>query len=151
MVITCVFPAEEDSRQVSHQPAAMSDTAKEPQVKKKKKQKLTLGYKPVGFLLGWAGGAVAGLTFQKTWKVLRHEDNAPDALDRDRGWGEVLIAAAVQGAIFAVVRSAVDRSGAKAIERATRSWPSNNGGRSGLSRIEHNSTRSGPSSTAWST
>jgi hypothetical protein len=95
---------------------------------KKKKRKVSLAYKPVGFVLGWAGGAMAGLAFQKTWKLLRHEDDAPDALDRDRGWGEILLAAAVQGAIFAVVRSAVDRSGAKAVERATGTWPSDNGG-----------------------
>jgi hypothetical protein len=56
--------------------------------------------------------------------AIRHEEDAPDALDKDRGWGEVLLAAALQGAIFAVVRSAVDRSGAKAIERSTGVWPS---------------------------
>jgi len=92
--------------------------------KKQKKRKLSLTYKPVGFVLSWAGGALAGLAFQKTWMAIRHEENAPDALDRDRGWGEVLFAAALQGAIFAVVRSAVDRSGAKAIERSTGVWPS---------------------------
>ncbi|MDN3026832.1 DUF4235 domain-containing protein [Streptomyces sp. S.PB5] len=91
--------------------------------KNKKKLKLPLAYKPVGFVLGWSSGWLAGLAFQKTWKVIRHEDDAPDALDRDRGWGEVLLAAAVQGAIFAVVRSAVDRTGAKAIERSTGVWP----------------------------
>ncbi|MDX6362356.1 DUF4235 domain-containing protein [Streptomyces sp. NPDC058274] len=91
--------------------------------KKQKKKTLPLAYKPVGFVLGWAGGALAGLAFQTTWKAIRHEDNAPDALDKDRGWGEVLFAAAVQGAIFAVVRSAVDRTGAKAIERSTGVWP----------------------------
>ncbi|MET9557215.1 DUF4235 domain-containing protein [Streptomyces sp. NPDC006645] len=95
-----------------------------------KKRKLPLAYKPVGFALGWVGGTMAGLAFQKAWKVIRHEDDAPDALDRDRGWGEVLLAAAVQGAIFAVVRSAVDRSGAKAIERVTGTWPApDKGGR----------------------
>ena len=90
---------------------------------KKKKLKLPLAYKPVGFLLGWSSGWLAGQAFQKTWKVVRHVDDAPDALDRDRGGGEILIAAAVQGAIFAVVRSAVDRTGAKAIERSTGVWP----------------------------
>ncbi|WP_128374603.1 DUF4235 domain-containing protein [Streptomyces cavernae] len=89
----------------------------------RKKRKLPLAYKPIGFLLGWASGALAGLAFQATWKALRHEEDAPDALDRDRGWGEVLLAAAVQGAIFAVVRSAVDRGGATAIERSTGVWP----------------------------
>ncbi|MFI2035269.1 DUF4235 domain-containing protein [Streptomyces bottropensis] len=88
-----------------------------------KKKKLPLVYQPLGFALGWGGGALASLAFQKTWKLIRHEDDAPDALDRDRGWGEVLFAAAVQGAIFAVVRSAVDRAGAKAIERSTGVWP----------------------------
>ncbi|MEV6015486.1 MULTISPECIES: DUF4235 domain-containing protein [unclassified Streptomyces] len=91
---------------------------------KQKKRKLSLAYKPIGFVLSWAGGALAGVAFQKTWMAIRHEEDAPDALDRDRGWGEVLLAAALQGAIFAVVRSAVDRSGAKAIERSTGVWPS---------------------------
>ncbi|TPQ22765.1 DUF4235 domain-containing protein [Streptomyces sporangiiformans] len=97
---------------------------------KKKKMKLPLAYKPLGFVLGWAGGALAGLAFQKTWQTIRHEEDAPDALDKDRSWGEVLLAAAIQGAIFAVVRSAVDRSGATAVERATGVWPaSDKGGR----------------------
>ncbi|NGO06807.1 DUF4235 domain-containing protein [Streptomyces sp. HC44] len=91
---------------------------------KKKKMKLPLAYKPLGFVLGWTSGALAGLAFQKTWKVIRHEEDAPDALDKDRSWGEILLAAAVQGAIFAVVRSAVDRSGAAFVERKTGVWPS---------------------------
>jgi hypothetical protein len=88
------------------------------------KTKFPLAYKPVGFVLGWAGGALAGKAFRATWKAIRHEDDAPDALDRDRGWGEILLAAAIQGAIFAAVRSAVDRTGAKVIERSTGVWPS---------------------------
>ncbi|MGW2212044.1 DUF4235 domain-containing protein [Streptomyces sp. NPDC001781] len=98
--------------------------------KNKTKNKLALTYKPVGFVMSWAGGALAGLAFRKAWMAIRHEEDAPDALDRDRGWGEVLLAAAVQGAIFAVVRSAVDRTGAKAIERSTGVWPvADKGGR----------------------
>ncbi|MEW2295014.1 DUF4235 domain-containing protein [Streptomyces sp. NPDC006743] len=89
----------------------------------KKKNKLPLVYQPVGFVLGWAGGALAGKAFRTTWKAFRHEDDAPDALDEDRRWGEILLAAAVQGALFAVVRSAVDRAGAAAIARSTGVWP----------------------------
>ena len=92
--------------------------------KKQKKMKQTLAYKPLGFLLGWTSGTLAGLAFQRTRKAIRHEDDAPDALDKDRSWGEILLAAAVQGAIFAVVRSAVDRTGAAFIERKTGVWPS---------------------------
>lgn len=96
--------------------------------KKKKKMKLPLAYKPLGFALGWVSGALSGMAFRKTWMAIRHEEDAPDALDRDRGWGEILLAAAVQGAIFAVVRSAVDRGGAKAIERSTGVWPTDDPG-----------------------
>ncbi|AKN74338.1 membrane protein [Streptomyces sp. PBH53] len=90
---------------------------------KTKKKKLPLAYQPVGFVLSWAGGALAGMAFRKAWMAIRHEEDAPDALDPDRSWGEILLAAAVQGAIFAVVRSAVDRTGAKAIARSTGVWP----------------------------
>ncbi|MEV7690733.1 DUF4235 domain-containing protein [Streptomyces bungoensis] len=96
--------------------------------KKKSKKKLPLVYQPVGFVLSWAGGALAGMAFRQAWKAIRHEDDAPDALDPDRGWGEILLAAAVQGAIFAVVRSAVDRTGAKAIARSTGQWPATDKG-----------------------
>ncbi|MFY1675819.1 MULTISPECIES: DUF4235 domain-containing protein [unclassified Streptomyces] len=87
------------------------------------RKKLPAVYQPLGFALGWAGGALAGFLFRRTWRLIRHEDDAPDALDPDRGWGEVLVAAAVQGAIFASVKSAVNRGGAKAIQRSTGSWP----------------------------
>ncbi|MFI9341963.1 DUF4235 domain-containing protein [Streptomyces sp. NPDC052773] len=90
---------------------------------KSKKRKLPAAYQPVGWLLGWSGGALAGLAFRKVWMAIRHEEDAPDALDPDRKWGEILLAAAVQGAIFATVRSAVDRAGAKAIARKTGVWP----------------------------
>ncbi|MGW1893771.1 DUF4235 domain-containing protein [Streptomyces sp. NPDC002004] len=94
------------------------------------KRKVPVAYKPVGWVLSWAGGALAARAFQPAWKAVRHEDDAPDALDRDRGWGEILLAAAVQGAVFAVVRSAVDRSGAQVVHRATGIWPgANDGGR----------------------
>lgn len=89
-----------------------------------KKKKLPLAYKPAGFVLGWLSGALAGMAFRATWKAIRNEEDAPDALDQDRDWGEILLAAAVQGAIFAVVRSAVDRAGATVIERRTGVWPS---------------------------
>ncbi|MFF7468373.1 DUF4235 domain-containing protein [Streptomyces sp. NPDC008092] len=98
-----------------------------------KKLKLPLVYAPLGFLLSWAGGALGALAFRRTWLALRGEEHAPDALDRDRGWGEVLLAAAVQGAVFAVVRSAVDRTGATAIERSTGVWPT--AGKEGRDRV----------------
>jgi hypothetical protein len=37
------------------------------------------------------------------WKKLGHDEDAPDATDEDRTWQEVLLAATLQGAIFAGV------------------------------------------------
>ncbi|MYW66911.1 DUF4235 domain-containing protein [Streptomyces sp. SID8379] len=82
-----------------------------------------IAYKPVGLVLGMASGAAAGLVFQKVWERLGHEDDAPDATDEDRGWQEILFAAALQGAVFAVVRAAVERGGARTTKRLTGVWP----------------------------
>ncbi|MEH0821641.1 MULTISPECIES: DUF4235 domain-containing protein [Micromonospora] len=80
-------------------------------------------YKPVGVLLGLAAGAVAGAIFRQVWKVTAGDGEAPSATDEDRRWGEVLAAAALQGAIFSVVRAAVDRGGAVGVRRLTGRWP----------------------------
>ncbi|GGR41337.1 DUF4235 domain-containing protein [Streptomyces roseolus] len=80
-------------------------------------------YKPIGMALGLGGGLLASAAFRRVWKVMADEDDAPDAKDEGRDWPEILLAAAVQGAIFAVVRAAVDRSGAIATRRLTGTWP----------------------------
>jgi hypothetical protein len=80
-------------------------------------------YKPVGLLLGIAAGSLAGLVFKQVWKVAAGDDDAPNATDEDRGWGEILVAAAIQGVIFSVVKAAVDRGGAVGVRRLTGSWP----------------------------
>ncbi|MEU1586764.1 DUF4235 domain-containing protein [Micromonospora sp. NPDC005710] len=82
-----------------------------------------VAYRPVGVLLGLAAGTVAGAIFRQVWKVTAGDGEAPNATDEDRGWGEILAAAALQGAIFAVVRAAVDRGGAVGVRRMTGSWP----------------------------
>jgi len=82
-----------------------------------------LAYKPVGLLLGMAAGTVAGMVFKQVWKLASGDDDAPNATDEDRGWGEILVAAAIQGAIFAAVKAAVDRGGAAGVRRLTGEWP----------------------------
>jgi hypothetical protein len=81
-----------------------------------------IAYKPVGLLLGVGAGLVSGLIFKQIWKVAGHDD-APNATDEDRGWPEVLGAAALQGLIFAVVKATVDRAGAAGVRKATGQWP----------------------------
>ncbi|MGW6862206.1 DUF4235 domain-containing protein [Streptomyces xanthophaeus] len=80
-------------------------------------------YRPVGLAFGAASGLIAGAAFKQAWKMVGHDDDAPDATDEHRTWKEVLIAAALQGAIFAVVKAAVDRAGAPATRRLTGTWP----------------------------
>ncbi|MFG2981272.1 DUF4235 domain-containing protein [Streptomyces sp. NPDC048258] len=81
-----------------------------------------IAYKPVGLALGAVSGMLAGVAFKQAWKILGHEEDAPDATDEDRTWQEILLAAALEGAIFAVVKAAVDRAGATATRRLTGTW-----------------------------
>lgn len=82
-----------------------------------------LVYKPVGMAVGALGGVLAGAVFKQVWKRLADEEDAPDATDEQRTWREVLASAALQGAIFAGVKAAVDRGGATAVRRLTGTWP----------------------------
>jgi hypothetical protein len=80
-------------------------------------------YKPLGMGFGLLGGMLASALFDRVWKAVAGQDDAPDAHDEDRAWGEILAAAALQGAIFAVVKAAVDRGGAVGVRRVTGRWP----------------------------
>lgn len=82
-----------------------------------------IAYKPVGLLLGIGAGVVAGFVFKEVWKLASGDDEAPSATDEDRGWGEVLAAAALQGAISALVKAVVDRGGATGVRKLTGNWP----------------------------
>ncbi|MER5620105.1 DUF4235 domain-containing protein [Streptosporangium sp. NPDC002544] len=68
---------------------------------------------------GMLGGAIAGAVFKQVWKFASGKDDAPQATSDEYGWREVLVAAAIQGAIFGVVKAAIDRSTARSIHRAT--------------------------------
>jgi hypothetical protein len=80
-------------------------------------------YKPVGTALGVLAGVAAGIIFKQVWRFVAGEDHAPNATDEERGWAEILLAATIQGAIFAAVKAAVDRGGAAGVRRLTGTWP----------------------------
>ncbi|MEV0149007.1 DUF4235 domain-containing protein [Nonomuraea sp. NPDC050733] len=63
--------------------------------------------------MGMLSGALAAGLFKRVWKMASGQDDAPDAGDLSRGWTEVLAAAAIQGAIFGLVKAAVHRAGAQ--------------------------------------
>jgi Protein of unknown function (DUF4235) len=80
-------------------------------------------YKPVSLLISVLGGLLAGAIFKKVWQLAAHEDEAPEATDAGRGWPEILAAAALQGAIFAVVKAALSRGTAAGARKLTGAWP----------------------------
>jgi len=84
---------------------------------------IKLLYKPVGMLVSVLGGIFAGLIFKKLWKVIGREEEAPKATDARRGWREILLAATLQGAIFGLVKAAVDRGAAEGTRKLTGFWP----------------------------
>jgi hypothetical protein len=80
-------------------------------------------YKPLGLAASVTGGVLAGVVFKQVWKLIAGEEEAPEATDSERGWREVLVAAAVQGAVFGAVKALIDRGGATGWQRLTGTWP----------------------------
>jgi Protein of unknown function (DUF4235) len=73
-----------------------------------------------------AGGLVAGFAakklFSQIWGLV-DEEEPPDSKHRDIAWGKLLIAAALQGAIFRAMKEATDHYSRQAFERTVGSWP----------------------------
>lgn len=80
-------------------------------------------YKPFGLLFGVLGGIVAGAIFKRLWGAVAHEEEAPEATDERKSWGEVVAAAAAEGAVFGGVKALIDRGGATGFARLTGAWP----------------------------
>ncbi|HIV57477.1 MAG TPA: DUF4235 domain-containing protein [Candidatus Stackebrandtia faecavium] len=80
---------------------------------------IKLAYKPVGAVMGMLGAMAAGIVIRKTWHAITGEDQTPDAKDPNVPWLHVLSAAAIEGAVYAVVKAAVDRGGAAGVNRLT--------------------------------
>jgi Protein of unknown function (DUF4235) len=86
---------------------------------------MKLLYKPFGIATGIVAGMIAGAIFKRTWALVGGDEDKPDAKDKERGWVEVVTAAALQGAVFGGVKAAVDRAGATGYEALTGVWPGN--------------------------
>lgn len=77
-------------------------------------------YKPMSLLASVLGGVAASAIFGRLWgRIGDDEKKAPKPEDLRRSTREVLLAAVLQGAIFALVRAAVDRASAKGYRRLT--------------------------------
>jgi hypothetical protein len=84
-------------------------------------------YKPIGIVSSLIAGLVAGQIFKTVWKHAApgDQDDAPKPLESEYTMREVLVAAAIQGAIFSFVKAVVRRGGARAYQKWTGDWPGN--------------------------
>ena len=82
-----------------------------------------LAYRPVGLVASLAAGAIASAVFKQVWKRFSDKEDAPDAMQSEYGLGQIVLAAMLQGAIFAAVKALIDRGGARGFQRLTGSWP----------------------------
>lgn len=73
-----------------------------------------------------AAGILAGLAARKildlVWAQI-NEEEAPGPDRRDVGWGKLLFAAAIEGAVQRTVAASTDRGARLAYLRATGEWP----------------------------
>lgn len=84
-------------------------------------------YRPLGITGSIVAGVISGRIFEQVWKrgTAGPGSDAPKALESEYRMREVVLAAALQGAIFAMVKATVDRGGARMFERWTGEWPGN--------------------------
>jgi Protein of unknown function (DUF4235) len=82
-----------------------------------------LAYRPIGLIGGILAGTLSGAVFKLIWKQVADADDAPDALQSEYSMKEVVLAAAIQGAIFATTKAVIDRAGAQGFTKLTGKWP----------------------------
>lgn len=82
-----------------------------------------LMYRLLSMLVSLGGGLLATAIFKKVWKLTPGADEAPKSTDASKGLPAVLAAAALQGAIFAVVTASLERLAAVGTRSLTGTWP----------------------------
>lgn len=60
----------------------------------------TVTYELVSLVSGVLGGALAAAIFNRIWRAVSDENEAPEPTALDRNIREVLVAGALQGAVF---------------------------------------------------
>ncbi len=82
-------------------------------------------YRPVGLVSSVLGGLLANLIFKKVWQRAAPGEapDPPTALETESSLKQILLAAGLQGAIFAVVKVLIDRGGARVFQQWSGEWP----------------------------
>ena len=77
---------------------------------------------PISIIGGLIAGQISSRLFEAIWGMIDDEE-PPDSEHRDISLAKMLIAAAVQGAIFRAMRKLVDHQSRKAFAGAVGTWP----------------------------
>jgi hypothetical protein len=77
---------------------------------------------PVSIAAGLLAGAISRKMFDQVWGLVDQEE-PPDSKHRDIPWTKLLIAGAIQGAIFRMVKESIDHGSRRAFYRTTGAWP----------------------------
>lgn len=83
---------------------------------------MKLLFAPVGIGAGLLAGFAAQKAFEALWGVFDDEE-APDPGQRDIGWPKLIAALAIEGAVFRIVKGAVDHSARSGFASLTGRWP----------------------------
>ena len=81
-----------------------------------------LAFRPISVVLGLLAGFAGKGIFARLWGLVDKEE-PPAPKDRKVPWAKVLAAAAIQGAIFRLTRTVVDRGARRAWLGLTGAWP----------------------------
>jgi Protein of unknown function (DUF4235) len=83
---------------------------------------MKLLYKPFGLVMGILAAMLGKKIFDFAWSKIDDEE-PPEPTTEQSPLPKVLMAAALQGAIFRLTRAAVDRAGARGFANLTGVWP----------------------------
>ena len=79
-------------------------------------------FTPLSIVLGLVAGMVSRKIFDAIWSQFTDEE-APQGAHRDIQWKKLLLAAALQGAIFRAIKESADRGSREAFANLTGTWP----------------------------
>ena len=83
---------------------------------------MKLIFTPISIIGGLIAGMIAKKIFEQLWGVFDDEE-PPDSQHREIQIGKLLVAAAIEGAIFRAVKEVSDHYGRRAFAGATGTWP----------------------------
>lgn len=98
----------------------------EPAAQQETSTSAKLLFRPISLAGSVLGGLLANVIFKKLWRQAGtgERTDPPGALATGSSFKTILLAAALQGTIFSVVKTLVDRGGARVFTRWSGEWPS---------------------------